>query len=783
MKRLKHYSIRKDYTKDIINKTVFGTFLSLFTILLINFFWTSIITTNVLWKIPKKELLEKAKQITFNWTVWPIKKITDISSRTLRYEGISYQKIRKENWVKIPDTMKVSFPKEIKSYIDKYQNITLQQAPKVFSDSDDYNKFTFMRRIIRATWTASYESKNIWKRNTWTHAWVDIISNVWTPIYSIANGLVVEKKEWKRWFWKFIAILHKVEDKYYVSFYGHLHSLNNNIKVGDFVKKWQLIWTMWDSWNAFWSHLHLQINKVFTLQDMVNGRVTIGWYHDLDGVKAYTADPIAFVEKYNKWNWDNLSYLKISKNKVDNTIKATNDTKLSPSWKRKVNKDNIVNLKNKAKITKVKTIKKENTDFVDDISTELDKKIKETRHSSAPEKSYIKDIKIKLVDNKIQLWYPFEAILSVHPGHWTISVIASNDNLQFIKDKIEDPSQKQYTVQFVAQSIWKTTITFNDWKSSRSYDITIYKKDMEKVSWIEVKVKKLNLLSKSKIAIYPINKFWQIIDLPFRWIFKIYLKTNNDKKFVQNIQVDWNEYVWYIKWNVYWKWKIIVESDKFYSKTNVIVDIAKDYSYNNEYANDMFELIKNWVVKWENGKLFPNRKITRRELLTIIWRSILKTDYDKLKLQMQNYVLKHGKFFKDIWCEAYSDPYIYLAWKKDIIKWENGYSLSNTYVTKWELLTIFTRLFKIKIKEEQLNVWADLKDWTQLKKIADTVKKYGLYPFKNYNRFNSWKNVSRLIAFETLQRFIDFWNADTKYLSSNVEQKEIKQQLNQLFEF
>ena len=769
MKRLKYYSIRKNYTKKIINKTLISTFFMVLSIFLINFFWLNLLSTNILWNIPKNELYKKAKQLTFDGTTWPVKKLTDLNYRTIKYSNMSYGQIRKATWDKIPENMKVNFPIKVSDYINKYQNITLQKAWKVFQNPDEYNKFTFMRRIIRATWTANYTSSDIWIKGSWTHAWVDIMANVWTPIWAIANGLVVKKEEWNKWFGNYIAILHKINDKYYLSFYGHMHSLNKNIKVGDFVKKWEIIWTVWHSWNASGAHLHLQINKVFSLQDIVNGRVMLWWYHNLDGVKAYTVDPISLVEKYYTYAWDNLA-------SEQNKVKIWQTEK-------KVNiKNTIKDSKTDNKVS-IKT-KKNNLNLVSAISKKLDEKtILSNQHGSASEKSYIKNIDFKLIDNKIQLWHSFETVLSVFTGNGVISIIPSNENLQFTKDKIENPSKNKYTIQFLAKSLWETTITFNDGKSIHSYNVRVYKKETEKIYWIKVESNNLNMLGSSKITIYPTNKFWQIIDYPLKWNFKIYLEKNDEKKLLQNIQINSTKYIWYVKGNMYWKGKLIIESDQFYSKINISVDIAQDYTYDNEYAQDMYKLIKAWVIKWKKGKLYPNRNITRRELLTILWRSILNANYNDIKLQMQKYIKIHGRFFKDVSGKAYSDPYIYLAFKKKIIKWKYNYSLANTYVSKWELFIIFTRLFNLEVKENPLSVWTDLKSGTQLKKVADTVKKYGLYPFKDYNIFNAWKKISRVVAFETLQRFISYANIGNKYISSNTQKKELKKELNEIFEF
>jgi len=79
---------------------------------------------------------------------------------------MTYEQIRKKTWDQIPDSMRTTFPTKILSYINKYKNITLQQSWNVFSDPEELNEFTFKRRVVRATWTASYSSSDIWKKDT-----------------------------------------------------------------------------------------------------------------------------------------------------------------------------------------------------------------------------------------------------------------------------------------------------------------------------------------------------------------------------------------------------------------------------------------------------------------------------------------------------------------------------------------------------------------------------------------------------------------------------------------
>jgi len=83
--------------------------------------------------------------------------------------------------------MKKDFPLFIMDYINKYKNITLQTCWDYFTNPEELNYFTFLRRVVRTIWTASYNYNKIWIKNTGTHAGIDIVSAIGTPIYSIST--------------------------------------------------------------------------------------------------------------------------------------------------------------------------------------------------------------------------------------------------------------------------------------------------------------------------------------------------------------------------------------------------------------------------------------------------------------------------------------------------------------------------------------------------------------------------------------------------------------------
>jgi len=701
-----------------------------------DFLFSNILNNIKSWKISWTQLEKMSKQIPDSTKIiWPVEKVVDLSYKTLNKYHFTYEKYKHTNWKDIPEGMKRDFPLHINDYINKYKFITLKTCWNYFSDPEKLNYFTFMRRVVRTIWTASYDWDKIWIRWSWTHAGVDIVSAKWTPIYSISTGLVVEVYYSNKWFWDHIAVLYKINWKFYVVYYAHLSKIL--VSVWNIVWKWQKIALMWSSWNSTTPHLHFQVNRVFTLQDIVSWRIWIWWYKNINGVKAYTVDPILLVEQnldnnfYKYKNWDNFPIIK--KEKV---LKKENTNHIEK--KQVVNWDDIVK-------ALVNNLQKK----VESKKEEKQKKTKEVK------KSYIKNVSLSLLDNKIQVWHGFTIKLVVATWVWNIVIKPSNANLSYSPDIISNPDKTTYIINVLALKEWVTHLTISDSKSVRDYKITIYKPDdWKQLFWFKTDVSKLNLLLPTKIDIYPINKFWQKLNIPIKWVFKISFEKNWKIYLIKTVQTDW-KLVLFLTGKFLGRSKLVVEWNKVVYRKNIITNISKDYPYNGLYADHIKALINLGIVKWDNWYLLPNNLLSRRALLILIWRSILKVNYGQAKKEMLSYLKKKWKFFKDIDGSSYADPYIFIAWKKWIVKWENGYSLANTYVTKWELLTILTRVFKIKIKNNPFNVWTDLKSW-QLKAVADTVKQYNLYPFKNLNTFNAGSYVSRLVAFETLYRFINF---------------------------
>lgn len=118
------------------------------------------------------------------------------------------------------------------------------------------------------------------------HEWWDIDAPFGTKVISIDDGIIVKivsdfkfwdlsklKKDWNltlkdkiknldilRWNQVWVKTM-----KWDVIFYSHLDKISENLKVGDVVKKWQILWTVWFSWvpdkNYTDYHLHFELRK------------------------------------------------------------------------------------------------------------------------------------------------------------------------------------------------------------------------------------------------------------------------------------------------------------------------------------------------------------------------------------------------------------------------------------------------------------------------------------------------------------------------------------------
>lgn len=177
-----------------------------------------------------------------------------------------------------------------------------------------YNDYT---RRYTVLWWSSYKYWwDVW--NGW-HMWVDIATSKWTPVYSVAEWIVINAKELIA-LWNNVTIKHSINWKTVVSSYSHLSKINVNL--WDKITMWEKIWEVWSTWNSTWNHLHFQIDLENNYYPSYYDYKSCPYsYYEIsenwvcfNELKKLTIDPLLFLET----NWNILNNIKTTTVSRDN---------------------------------------------------------------------------------------------------------------------------------------------------------------------------------------------------------------------------------------------------------------------------------------------------------------------------------------------------------------------------------------------------------------------------------------------------------------------------------
>ena len=232
--------------------------------------------------------------------------------------------------------------------ISKYSPVSLW-----WDDFVDFKTFLIASKVFYTTgFTCKY-----WYRRKWVltdygypHHGIDLILPLWTPIESFSDGQVyeVEVRDGKtKNAWNCVVI--KSNDLYFC--YEHLDIVK--VKKWDEIKKWQIIWTCWQTWNATTYHLHFQIDN----NSAPFHPYWWKWESDIQKTYFYCIEP---------WSW-------LQENYKQTELKQTNDTVIKEGWKTISEKNNKQEKSSVilASATNEKKNVKDNSDLVDNILKEL----------------------------------------------------------------------------------------------------------------------------------------------------------------------------------------------------------------------------------------------------------------------------------------------------------------------------------------------------------------------------------------------------------------------------
>lgn len=191
----------------------------------------------------------------------------------------------------------------VHDYLDKYKNFFSANIINVLEPAFDGAYLPIQDKFYYTTmYLGSYEK--LGEENVGSHAGVDFATRRGTPIYAVANGVVVTAKYGYFGEGNFVVIKHtnvpSLEDENikttYYSIYLHMESLPI-VNVGDIVKRGQLIGYVGSTGFSTGPHLHFQIDKSFAPFHPYSSS-------DIEKVRNNTIHPLQWISKYKNFNID-----------------------------------------------------------------------------------------------------------------------------------------------------------------------------------------------------------------------------------------------------------------------------------------------------------------------------------------------------------------------------------------------------------------------------------------------------------------------------------------------
>ncbi len=232
--------------------------------------------------------------------------ITDAPS-PIPFDGTVYPYEYAPDWFAVGGKNSRSF--------SSYSSAQLVKAPR-YELSKMQNE-TWARKYVnpKITYSIVYMGKYKFdhKEYTGSHPAVDIKLAPGTPVYSIANGIVVKAKSQTTGYGKHVVIRHDKVPEYGTVYSSYSHFSNISVKVGDTVKRGQQIGNVGSTGNSTTAHIHFQIDKKgapfypywpFSMKDArasgYNFTTAVNAGFGKANALKYTIHPFDFIHKYEK---------------------------------------------------------------------------------------------------------------------------------------------------------------------------------------------------------------------------------------------------------------------------------------------------------------------------------------------------------------------------------------------------------------------------------------------------------------------------------------------------
>lgn len=265
-------------TVSVISLTAVLTVVMYYTQQLGDYFEASILTA------------QKEQKISFDGAVYPIKTIPN----WLEWKG----DVHTDHVSTVPSNQFIALPE-----FDR----TVLSAQITDTSDNRYEEVRNAQLTYTVLWTGNYKLDHT--ENTGSHPGVDIRAPIGTPVYSIANGIVIATENKSTGFGKYVVIKHPNTPSGVVySNYAHLNSMS--VKVGEIVTKDQQIGEIGNTGTSTTPHIHFQIDKEsaewhpywpFSFADM--NAQGLSFFEAVNAglgksnVKKYTINPMDWIEE------------------------------------------------------------------------------------------------------------------------------------------------------------------------------------------------------------------------------------------------------------------------------------------------------------------------------------------------------------------------------------------------------------------------------------------------------------------------------------------------------
>ncbi len=608
------------WEKYYIHSFIFTLWLFLFYLLWVNnsFLYTSILD------------YKNITSDTFDGTIYPIEFVPNPIELTYTERQRTYSQIDSQSFIKTPIYNPQIFGKDLEGLL---------------SGSKEYFETISQRLIFTVPYLWNYNFD--YKEFAWSHPGVDIMSPEWTPIKNIAAGVVIDTGYQSGWFWNYVLIKHNwvplpngnIWNIY--SLYAHMSQVI--IEVGTKIKKAEIIWYVGKTGTAVVPHLHFQIDIEtapyspywpFNSNDMKLAHV---WFFDgvniwlgKENAILYTINPLKFVNEYLTKNTENQTI-------IQDEIIYLNENK-TESW---IITSEEINIPISIQEVKIDEVKKDeiniDTKPIETINPEI---IKNDEIASIILWNEVK--KEEIVHQEVELLSSLNAD-SILSSHLDLSLENISKTPEISTEIGENISQNQEIWIWEMENIvsqswilseekkWTQTLFSDIWDDYIFINELQYFKEKNIISWFH------------DGSFRPKNNITRIEALKIiLWTHNIPPIKNQSSKFADIKTNSWeNTYL-----NAAIEKKIIALKNKKFAPfrsvsrvegLKIILTLAgvnlsneeTDMNINDIKKTDWFYkyiqyAIKNNLLEIKNNNFYPNKPLSREELVSILYKFIKK---------------------------------------------------------------------------------------------------------------------------------------------------------------